>query len=121
MQNPKNVDINAIFEYPYFWEDGISSASDIYSIIPQTTAKIIPNIRSLMKGFKHKNAINAPRGSAIPDKKAYLNIVENLAKQYSIEMDLDELFTKAESFAIRHGGRSARTAKQFVELVKIGI
>lgn len=71
MQNPKNVDINAIFEYPYFWEDGISSASDIYSIIPQTTAKIIPNIRSLMKGFKHKNAINAPRGSAIPDKKAY--------------------------------------------------
>lgn len=45
MQNPKNVDINAIFEYPYFWEDGISSASDIYSIIPQTTAKIIPNIR----------------------------------------------------------------------------
>ena len=24
-----------------------------------------------MKGFKHKNAINAPRGSAIPDKKAY--------------------------------------------------
>ena len=47
MQNPKNVDINAIFEYPYFWEDGISSASDIYSIIPQTTAKIIPNIRSL--------------------------------------------------------------------------
>ncbi|WP_329385290.1 ATP-binding protein [Anaerofustis butyriciformans] len=56
-----------------------------------------------------------------PDKKAYLNIVENLAKQYGVEMDLDELFTKAEAFSIRHGGRSARTAKQFVELVKIGI
>lgn len=56
-----------------------------------------------------------------PDKKAYLNIVENLAKQYGVEMDFDELFTKAEAFAIRHGGRSARTAKQFVELVKIGI
>lgn len=56
-----------------------------------------------------------------PDKKAYLNIVENLAKQYGVEMDLDELFTKAEAFSIRHGGRSARTAKQFIELVKIGI
>ncbi|WP_290772438.1 ATP-binding protein [Anaerofustis sp.] len=56
-----------------------------------------------------------------PDKKAYLNIVENLAKQYDIEMNSEDLFEKAEAFAIRHGGRSARTAKQFIELVKIGI
>ena len=36
-------------------------------------------------------------------------------------MNSEDLFEKAEAFAIRHGGRSARTAKQFIELVKIGI
>ncbi len=50
-----------------------------------------------------------------PDKDLYLSIVENLSMQYNISMDKNELFQSAEAFAIRNGGRSPRTAKQFIE------
>lgn len=50
-----------------------------------------------------------------PNKDLYLSIVENLSLQYNIDMDKDELFMKAEAFALRSGGRSPRTAKQFIE------
>ena len=56
-----------------------------------------------------------------PSKKEYLEIVKCLAKQYEVEMDEKELEVKAEAHAIRSGGRSPRTAKQFIELVKIGL
>ena len=56
-----------------------------------------------------------------PDKDEYLSIVKSLAAEYNIEMDEEELFKKAEAHAIRKNGRSPRTAKQFVELLKIGI
>lgn len=56
-----------------------------------------------------------------PEKDVYLNIVSALAKQYGVEMEKDVLFQKAESFAIRHHGRSPRSAKQFIELLKAGI
>lgn len=56
-----------------------------------------------------------------PDKDAYLTIVKALAKEHGIEIDEEELFKKAEAHAIRKNGRSPRTAKQFVELLKIGI
>ncbi len=49
-----------------------------------------------------------------PDKKAYLNIVSEFAKERGIDMDADVLAVKAEAFALRGSGRSARTAKQFV-------
>lgn len=49
-----------------------------------------------------------------PDKKAYINIVSQLAKKNGITMDENELAVKAESFALSGSGRSARTAKQFV-------
>lgn len=49
-----------------------------------------------------------------PEKDLYLEIVRNLAKEYSIEVDEKFLFTKAEAFAIRNNGRSPRTAKQFI-------
>lgn len=49
-----------------------------------------------------------------PDKKAYINIVKELAKEKGIDMDEDKLALKAESFAICGSGRSARTAKQFI-------
>lgn len=49
-----------------------------------------------------------------PDKKAYINIVTELAKKNGIEMDENELSVKAEAFALRGSGRSARTARQFV-------
>lgn len=49
-----------------------------------------------------------------PDKKAYINIVEELARKNGIEMDENALSVQAEAFALRGSGRSARTAKQFV-------
>lgn len=56
-----------------------------------------------------------------PEKELYLEIVKNLADEYGISMDNEELFRKAEAFAIRSNGRSPRTAKQFIQLVNIGI
>ena len=50
-----------------------------------------------------------------PDKDLYLSIVKNLSIEYNISMDENELFKSAEAFALRNGGRSPRTAKQFVE------
>ncbi|MDD6310338.1 MAG: ATP-binding protein [Firmicutes bacterium] len=71
-----------------------------------------------------------------PEKDNYLSIVRSLADEYGILYYDDEdpaavpaegaitlraLNTKAEAFAIRHNGRSPRTARQFIELLKIGI
>lgn len=56
-----------------------------------------------------------------PDKDQYLEIVKSLADEYGIEMDEAELYRRAEAHAIRKSGRSPRTAKQFIELLKIGI
>ncbi len=50
-----------------------------------------------------------------PDKEGYLSIVSHLAKEYGLVLPEEELFTKAEAFAIRQNGRSPRTAKHFVE------
>ncbi|MBQ4225685.1 MAG: DUF815 domain-containing protein, partial [Oscillospiraceae bacterium] len=55
-----------------------------------------------------------------PDKELYLKIVEQLAKQYGLDCDKDELFAKAESFALRRSGRSGRAARQFIEMVISG-
>ena len=43
------------------------------------------------------------------------------ADEYGVEMEDEELFRRAEAHAIRRNGRSPRTAKQFVELLKIGL
>lgn len=56
-----------------------------------------------------------------PEKEAYLDIVKNLAAEYGIKMDEAELFRKAEAHAIRRSGRSPRVAKQFIELLKVGL
>ncbi len=56
-----------------------------------------------------------------PDKDLYCRIVSDLAKRGGIEMDEDKLFIRAEAFAIRHGGRNPRTAKQFVDLLLSGV
>lgn len=50
-----------------------------------------------------------------PNKDLYLSIVENLSMQYNISIAKEELAIQAEAFALRNGGRSPRTAKQFVE------
>lgn len=56
-----------------------------------------------------------------PEKDLYLEIIKRMADEYGISMEDAELFKKAEAFAIRANGRSPRTAKQFIQLVKNGI
>lgn len=53
-----------------------------------------------------------------PDRELYANIVQNLAAEYGVAMDEAELLAKAEAHAIRYGGRSPRTARQFVEYLR---
>lgn len=49
-----------------------------------------------------------------PDKNSYLEIVRALAKKSNINLDGNAISSQAEAFALKNGGRSARTAKQFV-------
>lgn len=56
-----------------------------------------------------------------PAKDLYLEIVKNLADEYGLDIEEAELYRKAEAFAIRSNGRSPRTAKQFIQLVSIGL
>ncbi len=52
-----------------------------------------------------------------PDKKTYLNIVNHLVKLNNISVDKNDLEILAERFALEHGGRSARIARQFVDFL----
>ena len=53
-----------------------------------------------------------------PDKKLYLSVVEDLAKQYEIKLPLEEVLKQAEQYAFSRSGRSPRCAKQFIEYLK---
>lgn len=51
-----------------------------------------------------------------PDKKAYMEIVTGLAKRYGVtHLSEETLSIQAEAFALAGSGRSARTAKQFIQ------
>ncbi len=50
-----------------------------------------------------------------PDREAYLEIVESLARRSGLSLPYNELAVQAQAFALRRGGRSPRVAKQFVE------
>lgn len=52
---------------------------------------------------------------ARPNKQLYLEIIRELAAKNRIDMDIAELETKAEAFALNRGARSARCAEQFIE------
>ncbi|MBQ8759146.1 MAG: ATP-binding protein [Clostridia bacterium] len=56
-----------------------------------------------------------------PDKDLYCQIVSDLAKRGGITLEEEKLFIRAEAFAIRHGGRNPRTAKQFVDILLSGV
>jgi predicted AAA+ superfamily ATPase len=51
-----------------------------------------------------------------PDKALYLSIVDRYCRELGMPYD-EEMTLEAEAFALRRGGRSARTARQFVESV----
>lgn len=50
-----------------------------------------------------------------PDKRVYLDIVRKLAEDRRIDVSEEKLFAAAERFALKRGGRSPRTARQFVD------
>jgi hypothetical protein len=56
-----------------------------------------------------------------PEKARFEAILTELAKQYNVQMPLDQLIIKAEAFAIRAGGRSPRVARQFIEQCRAGV
>lgn len=49
-----------------------------------------------------------------PDKKEYHHIVKNLAAANQIQMEEEELLLEADRWELNHGGRSGRTAQQFI-------
>lgn len=51
------------------------------------------------------------------DKQAYISIIEQLAADYNIKTDKEQLCSLAERWAIIKGGRSPRRAKQFIDFV----
>ena len=56
-----------------------------------------------------------------PDQAKYLSIIRALALERNLEASLEELERGAIQWAIRAGGRSPRTAKQFVDWAAIQI
>ena len=50
-----------------------------------------------------------------PDKRVYLDIVQKLAEDKRLDISEEKLFAAAERFALKRGGRSPRTARQFVD------
>ena len=53
-----------------------------------------------------------------PDKKEYLDIVEKIADDTNLAVDKERLFSAAERWATRRGGRSPRCARQFIDFVE---
>lgn len=49
-----------------------------------------------------------------PDKKQYIDIVLNLAKEKQLHISIDDLIKGAEQYAIERGGRSPRCARQYI-------
>ena len=50
-----------------------------------------------------------------PDKQVFLDIVKKIAADKGLDVSAERLEIAAERFALRHGGRSPRTARQFVD------
>lgn len=53
-----------------------------------------------------------------PNKADYLDITEKIARDRALQTPRDKLLAGAENWARRRGGRSPRTAKQFIDYVQ---
>lgn len=49
-----------------------------------------------------------------PNPKEFIEIVKGIAKEEGITLDEEELIAKANIWELHHGGRTGRTAKQFI-------
>lgn len=52
-----------------------------------------------------------------PNKSLFLEIVEQIAQDRGIKMNLEELCIGAERFALKKGNRSPRIAKQYIDII----
>lgn len=52
---------------------------------------------------------------SLPNKNKYLEIVKSIAESRNIDIDEERLFFEAEQWALEHGGRSPRRARQFID------
>ena len=50
-----------------------------------------------------------------PDQQEFQNIVLELSKRNGIQMEINELLLQANQWEMTHGGRSGRTAQQFID------
>lgn len=55
---------------------------------------------------------------AAPDQKRYLAIVEQLARERCLKIEVDELAQRALKWELNNNSRSARTAKQFIDFLE---
>jgi len=53
------------------------------------------------------------------DKRGYLALVDHLAAREGIEMDAEQLHALAMKWDIRHGGRTPRSARQFIASLSV--
>lgn len=70
-----------------------------------------------------KTALSERFGLRIPyqnmDKKGYLALIDHLAGREGIEMDTERLHELAMRWDIRHGGRTPRSARQFIASLSV--
>ena len=70
-----------------------------------------------------KTALSERFGLRIPyqnmDKRGYLALVDHLAAREGIEMDAEQLHALAMKWDIRHGGRTPRSARQFIASLSV--
>ena len=55
---------------------------------------------------------------SIPNRQEYHEIVEALAAKQGIKMERDKLLLAANTWELRHGGVSGRTAQQFINYLE---
>ena len=70
-----------------------------------------------------KTALSGRFGLRIPyqnmDKKGYLALVDHLAAREGIAMEAEQLHALAMKWDIRHGGRTPRSARQFIASLSV--
>ena len=70
-----------------------------------------------------KTALSERFGLRIPyqnmDKKGYLALVDHLAAREGIAMAVEQLHALAMKWDIRHGGRTPRSARQFIASLSV--
>ena len=70
-----------------------------------------------------KTALSERFGLRIPyqnmDKRGYLALIDHLAAREGIEMDAEQLHALAMKWDIRHGGRTPRSARQFIASLSV--